>query len=72
MMEFTLACAGRETLAGFADDALAWAAHPGGAGPVSYIAAHAAGLQAGDWFEGFRREREWQAGWLSDRLGVDA
>ena len=46
MREFTLACADRVTLAGYADDAKAWAAHPGGAGPVSYIAAHAAGLEA--------------------------
>jgi len=61
---------------GFSNDAKVWAASAAGdariacadAACVAYIAAHAAGVARGP--EAGEREREWQAAWLTARLGL--
>lgn len=73
LREFIEVCVARtRDIPGYGDDAAFWAAQDGGAGPVGYIAAHAAATQTGDFLTAFLAERARQAAWLSDRLGAPA
>ena len=80
-VDFAWACAERTRALGaeaFAVDAETWARSAAGdatiacadAACVAYIAAHAAGEAGGR--AAAAREREWQARWLTERLGLEA
>jgi hypothetical protein len=80
-VDFAVACAARTrklAAKGFAEDAETWARSAAAdakvaaadAACVAYIAAHAAGESGGR--AAAAREREWQARWLTERLGLEA